>query len=64
MKMELPVRFQKNDRLYLAGVVLSGLLEALLIILQMYVISGIADAVFLKGMPVSAVQNEFFVSAL
>ncbi|MBR5319362.1 MAG: thiol reductant ABC exporter subunit CydD [Peptococcaceae bacterium] len=64
MKMELPVRFQKNDRLYLAGVVLSGLLEALLIILQMYVISGIADAVFLKGMPVSAVQNEFFVLAL
>ena len=57
MKMPANFELQKRDKLSLAGIVLTGLLEALLIILQMYVISGIADAVFFKGMPVSAVQH-------
>ncbi len=63
MKMKLPVSFQKKDKMCLAGIVLCGLLEALAIILQMYVISGIADCVFLKGQPVSTVQSDFFVLA-
>ena len=63
MKMKLPVRFQKKEKYLLAGIVACGLLEALAIILQMYVISGIADCVFLKGQPVSAVQNDFYLLA-
>ena len=63
MKMKLPVRFQKKEKYLLAGIVVCGLLEALAIILQMYVISGIADCVFLKGQPVSAVQNDFYLLA-
>ena len=62
--MKMPVRFQRKDKYYLAGIVLFGLLEALLIILQMYVISGIADAVFLKGTSVILLQHEFAVLAL
>ena len=64
MKMKMPVSFQRKDKYYLAGIVLFGLLEALLIILQMYVISGIADAVFLKGTSVILLQHEFAVLAL
>ncbi|MBR4943874.1 MAG: thiol reductant ABC exporter subunit CydD [Peptococcaceae bacterium] len=64
MKMPANFELQKRDKLSLAGIVLTGLLEALLIILQMYVISGIADAVFFKGMPVSAVQQDFVVLVL
>ncbi|MBR2627408.1 MAG: thiol reductant ABC exporter subunit CydD [Peptococcaceae bacterium] len=62
--MKMPVSFQRKDKYYLAGIVLFGLLEALLIILQMYVISGIADAVFLKGTSVILLQHEFAVLAL
>ena len=62
--MKMPVSFQRKDKYYLAGIVLFGLLEALLIILQMYVISGIADAVFLKGTSVILQQHEFAVLAL
>lgn len=64
MNMKMPVSFQRKDKYYLAGIVLFGLLEALLIILQMYVISGIADAVFLKGTSVILLQHEFAVLAL
>ena len=64
MNMKMPVSFQRKDKYYLAGIVLFGLLEALLIILQMYVISGIADAVFLKGTSVILLQREFAVLAL
>lgn len=62
--MKMPVKFQKNDKLYLAGVVLSGLLEALMIILQMKQISVIANAVFLEQTMVTSLQREFFVLAL
>ena len=64
MKMKMPVSFQKKDKYCLAGIVLFGLLEALMIILQIYVISGIADAVFLKGTSVILLQHEFAVLAL
>lgn len=64
MKMKMPVSFQKKDKYCLAGIVLFGLLEALMIILQIYVISGIADAVFLKGTSVILQQHEFAVLAL
>ncbi|MBE6112014.1 MAG: thiol reductant ABC exporter subunit CydD [Peptococcaceae bacterium] len=64
MNMKMPVSFQRKDKYYLAGIVLFGLLEALLIILQMYVISGIADAVFMKGTSVILLQHEFAVLAL
>ncbi len=63
MKKTMSMYFQKNDMYLLAGIVVCGLLEALAIILQMYVISGIADGVFLKGDPVSVLQRDFFVLA-
>ncbi len=50
---------QRKDRVYFAGVVLFGLLEALCIIFQMKQISIIADAVFLQQALVSMLQAEF-----
>ena len=51
---------QKNDKIYLGGVVLCGVLEALFIVLQMYQISKIANAVFLQHTAVAALQEAFF----
>ena len=51
---------QKNDKIYLSGVVLCGVLEALFIVLQMYQISKIANAVFLQHTAVAALQEAFF----
>ncbi len=50
---------QKKDRLYLAGVVVFGVLEALFIIMQMYWISKIANLVFLQHIAVDTLHNEF-----
>jgi len=50
---------QKKDRLYLAGVVVCGVLEALFIIWQMYRISMIANAVFLEHVPVDMLGSAF-----
>lgn len=50
---------QQKDKLYLAGVVISGVLEALFIILQMYWISKIADLVFLQHVSVTTLYKEF-----
>lgn len=51
---------QKNDKIYLSGVVLCGVLEALFIVLQMYQISKIANAVFLQHTAVAALHEAFF----
>ncbi len=62
--MKLPVQLHKNDKRTLAAIVLFGLLEALLIILQMDVISRIADVVFLQGGTVASVQGQFVLLTL
>ncbi len=64
LSTKLPIQLQKKDQWMLAGIVLFGLLEALLLILQMGVISGIADVVFLRGGAVALVQQNFVVLIL
>ena len=50
---------QKTDKLYIAGIVVCGVLEALFIILQMYQISMIANAVFLESIAVQLLYADF-----
>ena len=52
---------QKKDKLYFAGIILFGVLEALFIILQMYWISRIANAVFLQNMGVDTQYRAFML---
>ncbi len=60
----LPISLHKKNKWMLAAIVCFGLLEALLIILQMWVISGIADVVFLQGGTAASVQSWFVVLLL
>lgn len=55
---------QKQDRLYLAGIAVFGILEALFLILQMYQISSIASAVFLEGAPVRTQHTALILMTL
>lgn len=50
---------QKKDKWYMAGIVVCGVLEALFLILQMYCISSIADAVFLQNAAVHTMHEAF-----
>lgn len=64
MEVKLPINFQKKDKYYLVGIVLLGLLEAVLIIVQMYVISWIANEIFWNGESVVSIRQEFLILML
>lgn len=51
--------FEKKDKLYLAGIVFCGVLEALFIIMQMYWMSDIANLVFLQHISVGMLHQQF-----
>ncbi len=55
---------QKTDKIYLAAIAVCGVLEALFIILQMYQISIIANAVFLEDVAVQLLYTEFIRLAI
>ena len=63
-EMQKQKMIQTKDNCFLIGVVLMGILEALCIILQMWQISIIADAVFLQQTSVHLLQEDFICLAI